>query len=101
MKTLVFDAAPKHVLVVEGQQVHGGEELRVRDELAARLLASPYTPVSIRDLTSLHRDELNRLAEQAGIDHPDDLPNKDAVIEALHTQPEAEPGEGQSLEGEE
>lgn len=35
------------------------------------------------DLGDLHRDELNRLAEEKGVESPADLPNKEAVIEAI------------------
>ena len=34
-------------------------------------------------LENLSRDELNQLASEKGIDSPDDLPNKAAVIKAI------------------
>jgi hypothetical protein len=35
------------------------------------------------DLTKLKRDDLDKIAAEAGVPNPDDLPNKDAVVEAI------------------
>lgn len=52
------------------------------------------------DLTRKSRDELDKIAADAGVPDPDALPNKDAVVEAieapnpaLEPEPPADPGE--------
>lgn len=45
--------------------------------------AAPETAESDEDLHSLTREELNDRAEAAGVDAPDKLPNKGAVIDAI------------------
>lgn len=52
------------------------------------------------DLTKLKRDDLNEIAAEAGVPNPDDLPNKDAVVEAIEAPnpalaPVPEPDEGE------
>ncbi len=52
------------------------------------------------ELKRLKRDELDDVAAEAGVPNPDELPNKDAVVEAIQEpnpalapEPEPEPGE--------
>jgi hypothetical protein len=52
------------------------------------------------DLTKLKRDDLDKAAAAAGVPNPDDLPNKDAVVEAIEAPnpalaPVPEPDEGE------
>jgi hypothetical protein len=46
MKLLRYDAPPRHVLVEEGRQIHGGEEFEVTNERAEELLTNPHLAVS-------------------------------------------------------
>jgi hypothetical protein len=38
------------------------------------------------ELEALNRDELNEVAEEAGVDDPESLPNKQAVIDAINAE---------------
>ena len=102
MRTIRFNAPSHHVLEVGDQTVHGGEELLVTDDVAAELLTAPYIDVTEVEgegiSTSLPRERLNELAEQAGVGNPEDLPNKDAVITAIEEAQEPEAGEGEGSE---
>lgn len=43
---LVYDDEPQNVLVIAGQEVHGGEEFEAKKADAERLLADPSISVS-------------------------------------------------------
>lgn len=88
MKSLTFDAAPHHVLIVDGQRVHGGQDFTVTDERAEELLANPSVTIAraANELQKLSRERLNELAAEAGIADPESLPNKDAVVTAIEAQ---------------
>lgn len=98
MKTLLFDAPPDHILVDRGNQIHGGEKFLVDDARAEELLTQPGLHVELisdaGDLASLSRAELNQVAATSSIEAPEKLANKDAVIAAINSPPEADTGEG-------
>lgn len=99
MKILLYDAPADHTLVENGKVIHGGQEFGVSDERAEDLLTQPYLSVreveQAESLSDLTRERLNELAEELGVDAPEKLQNKDAVIAAIHDhQPAAEDGEG-------
>lgn len=49
-------------------------------------VADIEVPVDDVDLSSLTRDELNDHARSAGVENPEGLPNKQAVIEAIEAR---------------
>ena len=70
-----------------GDAIEHPEQLNHPDLLVAEgYIAASHEPnPSPDDLAKLKRDELNDLAAKAGIEAPEALPNKDAVIEAVTT----------------
>lgn len=97
MKRLIWTGAGR--LLEDGEYYQTGEFLEVNDDRAAELLANPAVSVEIAhsDYAHLSRDELNKLAQKAGVSDPESLPNKQAVIDCLidpHHEAEAETGQG-------
>lgn len=45
--------------------------------------SNPKADAKAEDLTKLKRDELDAVAADAGVPNPDELPNKEAVVEAI------------------
>lgn len=100
MKRLRYNAPPHHTLHPNGSDsdpVKGGEEFDCPEEQAEELLTSPHFDVTevASDLHKLKREQLNKLAEEAGVQNPGSLRTKDAVIAAIENQPAAD-GEGQN-----
>ena len=52
------------------------------DEIRA-LSRNPHVSKDTGASKALKREELDKVAEQAGVEHPERLPNKDAVVEAI------------------
>lgn len=68
--------------------VAGGESFEVADDRARQLLADLYpsvreAPVAEHDLAAMTRAQLNDHAAGAGIEQPEKLTSKQAVIDAL------------------
>ncbi len=62
--------------------------------------SNPKADAKAEDLTKLKRDDLNEIAADAGVPNPDELPNKDAVVDAIEAPNPAlaivpEPDEGE------
>ena len=70
-----------------GDPIEHPEQLNHPDLLVSEgFIAESHEPnPSPDELAKLKRDELNALAAQQGIEAPEQLPNKDAVIEAVTT----------------
>lgn len=94
-------------LLENGRQVLPGEKFETTEKRAAELLTDPHANVRVAqdEYQALTREELNQLAERAGVEHPEALPNKQAVIDVLtdpvidvltDSEAEADTGEGQS-----
>lgn len=86
-------------LLENGQYILPGERFDATDQRAAELLANPHASVQIAqgEYSHLTRDELNQLAEKAGVSDPESLPNKQAVVDCLmdpEHEAEADSGEG-------
>lgn len=97
MTRIQFNAPAHHKLEVDGEIVaYGGQETDVDEAVADSLIAEPSNGVTVArsTLASKSREDLNKLAAEAGVTDPESLPNKDAVIAAIEA-PEAV-GEGQS-----
>lgn len=103
----MFQAPAHHTLNIGDRTVHGGEVFTVEDEeRALELLTQPgLTVVEVPAALAaaahegLSRTALDSLAREHGIEEPERLPNKAAVIAALNP-PEADTGEGQHPEKE-
>lgn len=86
MKTLRYLAPVRNILRPEGPEgpvVHGGGTWTCPNDRAEEHLTSPHYDVEEVGGGSKSRAELNDLAAQAGVDDPETLPNKDAVIAAI------------------
>lgn len=102
MRRLIYNAPAHHVLQEGGEDVPGGGEFAVSNSRAEQLLADRTVSVfeaPDSDLANLKREELDAIAEQAGVESPAELPNKQAVLDAIAetetiSQPEADQGEG-------
>ena len=99
MKRLIFEAPSNHYLNEDGEQIPGGGEFTVTDERAEQLLADVHVPVveaPESDLIELTRADLNAKATELGVEQPERLPNKDAVLTAIANAESAaaESGEG-------
>ena len=117
------NAPSHHRLIVGDKEIFGGEKAYVSEEVALDLATAPYIDIEIlsegfevpdaaaepeRTLEDLSRTELNQRAIDAGVDQPEQLPNKGEVIASIEdaiaepeNEPEAESGEGQEPEEEE
>lgn len=118
MVLLRYDGREKDILREAGYKIHGGQTFKVDEDRAAELLANRGLPVSVVDEPDLHpealpepalpapsppgdtdelhrlkRPALNDLARQAGVENPEGLPNKNAVIAAL-ADAQADPAQG-------
>lgn len=87
------------VLAEGGKRVPDGGEFTVSAERAAELLRRPdvVEAHAAVDLPRLTRSELDQIAAEAGVEAPESLPNKDAVIAAIQ-ESEAREGDGQQEE---
>lgn len=103
MRRLIYNAPEHHVLQEGGEDIPGGGEFAVTNARADELLADRTVSVSEAadsDLANLTREDLNQVAERAGVESPADMQNKQAVLDAIAetetiSQPEADAGEGQ------
>jgi hypothetical protein len=97
MKRLRFDQPSSHVLIENGERIHGGGEFFATDERALELLTDPHVriveAVKTAKLERLGRSKLDALARERGVAEPETLPNKAAVIAAI-SEPGASPGGG-------
>lgn len=94
MKTLTFAAPPQDILIYDPDtdppsQVNGGETFEVSDDRALELLTNPHIAIEevATELSKLKRDELNKIASDAGIESPESYPSKPALIEAIENPP--------------
>lgn len=83
MKTLRFNG-PSAYLVPDPDEdpVARDETFTTTDQRALEHLTSPHYDCSEVGKADPSREELDELARKAGVESPEDLPNKDAVIEA-------------------
>lgn len=96
MRTIKFNAPAHHVFKVGDVEMHGGETADVDERTAERALTSPHADITdVTDaaepdaLDSYSRSELEEIAAQAGVESPEELPNKDAVKAAIRETAEA------------
>lgn len=91
-------------LTPEAQEAQDAEYARVDGVALIGVLedlrAEPAVLAEPEDLNELTRDVLNARAVELGIEAPDKLPNKGAVIEAIQAAEHPEPVEGGQGAGE-
>lgn len=81
---LTFAAPPEHTLVIDGEELKGGEEFSVSQERAIQIITSREVPVAngAEVLAKLSGEKLGETARDIGLD-PEGFENKAELAEAL------------------